>query len=102
LPLLIRNDCPDCREFMRTGDFFHSKEVWDKYHNSGWINGKSDWQPREEISDTLDKMKQMWLEVQRMKSGKVEEPMAGWKLQKILSKKKLPRCQRQCLVKGNF
>jgi hypothetical protein len=50
-----------------TGDFFHSKVNWDTYHKSGWVDGESDWQSREEIQDFLDKMKEVWLKVKMMK-----------------------------------
>jgi len=54
---MISPDCPDCRKFSRNGDFFHSKESWDMYHNGRIHN---DWQPREEIQDMLDRMKKTW------------------------------------------
>ena len=52
---------------MRTGDFFHDKDIWDRYHNAGWRNGISDWQPREEIKDTLDRMKKIWEKINKLK-----------------------------------
>lgn len=58
--LAIRNDCPGCRRFSLTGDFFHEREEWEQYHKAGWIGGKSDWQPREELVEFLANMKQAW------------------------------------------
>ena len=68
MALLLRMDCPCCRRFEITGDFFHDKETWNTYHKSGWINGKSDWQPREEIESFLVAMKKAWLVVHHNKS----------------------------------
>lgn len=97
MPLAISSECPGCQRFDRTGDFFHEKDEWEKYHKSGWTNGISDWQPREEMQDTLNRMKKVWLEVQEMRVNSREEyikehghlpgEVPDWKLKKILSKR---------------
>ncbi len=85
--MAISMECPGCRRFEQTGDFFHDKDEWNMYHKSGWINGVSDWQPREELKDMLKKMKEVWTQVQEMKLQNPSYPMPEWKLNKILSKK---------------
>jgi len=91
MPLLIQNDCPDCRKFVRTGDFFHSKEIWDRYHKSGWVDGKSDWQDYNEIKPFINKMKAIWVETQKMqKQAELNNPnisIPEWKIKKIISKR---------------
>jgi len=91
MPFLFRQDCPDCMRFWRTGDFHHSKEIWDRYHNSGWINGVSDWQSREEMKEDLERMKKMWLrgkEYERIaKENQPSNELPEWKVKKIMSKK---------------
>jgi len=64
---IFKQECPDCQKYMRTGDFFHDKDTWDRFHNSGWHDGKSDWQPREEIKDMLDRMKKVWEKINKLK-----------------------------------
>jgi hypothetical protein len=58
---IVKEECPCCMNFIKTGDFFHDKETWDKHHNAGWVDGKSDWKSREEIKDELEKHKEIWL-----------------------------------------
>lgn len=87
MPLAIRSDCPGCQHFERTGDFFHDKETWDRYHNAGWTNGISDWKPIEEIQESLDKLKEVWLKVQKMKENLPNNHIPEWKIKKIMSKR---------------
>lgn len=54
---MFQSNCRCCQNFLRTGDFFHDKESWDLYHNGRLHN---DWQPREEIQDLLERMKEFW------------------------------------------
>lgn len=84
MPLMISLECPGCQRFERTGDLFHEKDEWEKYHKSG---GVSDWQPREEIQDLLNEIKKSWLEVQKMRVQTPDTSIPEWKLKKILNKR---------------
>lgn len=84
---------------MDTGDFFHYEEEWNTHHNSGWRDGKSDWQPREELTEMLAHMKQAWEESRRYKRqflenyvkehGHLPWEIPEWKLKAILKRRGL-------------
>jgi hypothetical protein len=99
MPIIIDQMCPGCRKFSQTGDFFHEKEDWDKWHNSGWTDGKSDWQPREELKEELNHLKAAWEKSKEMQKealqnyvnehGHYPGEIPDWKLGKILKRRGL-------------
>lgn len=70
MPLVITQKCSGCRRFGETGDFFHEEWEWNEFHKAGWFEGKSDWQPREELKEHLAQLKETWNKVQKLKEVK--------------------------------
>ena len=42
--MMLTDDCPCCRKWLKTGDLWHCRDCWNRYHNG--LRDK-DWLPRE-------------------------------------------------------
>jgi len=54
--MLLYMDCPCCRKFAKTGDFWHCEYCWNKNHNG--LRDK-DFLTREEFDKTHENMKEI-------------------------------------------